>query len=246
MLVSVIIPYYKSEKYIFKTVDSVIKQSYKNWEIIIVDDENSLHSKIVLNLIRLKNHKIKIFTNNSNKGVSFSRNVGIKKSKGKFIAFLDSDDYWKKNKLKKQVSFMVKNKAKASFTSYTCKDERGKFLYNVIAKKNLDYNFLLSQCPICCSSVVLKKSIAKNIYFKNLLTKEDYELWLRLSKKNIFYGMKNILTVFTSRKNSLSSKQFNKIFNAYYIYRVFNKKGLFKSLYFVLRLYLNAIIKKIL
>ncbi len=98
-MISIIVPYYKSEKYIHKCFDSVYNQSYKNYELIIVDDEHSENAKKILNEIKKKSKKVNIFkTHLPQSGVSIARNIGIKKSKGKFIAFLDSDDFWKKKK----------------------------------------------------------------------------------------------------------------------------------------------------
>ena len=110
MLVSIITPYYQSKKYIFKSVRSVIQQTYKNWELIIVDDENSIESKYLLDNIKIMHKNIKILSTKTNLGPGLARNLGIKKSKGKFIAFLDSDDFWHENKIEEQVLFLKKKK----------------------------------------------------------------------------------------------------------------------------------------
>ena len=110
MLISIIIPYYKDKENIFDAVNSALKQSYKNIEIIIIDDENSMFSKKILTNIKKKNKKIKVLQTRKNKGVSFARNLGSKHAAGNLIAFLDSDDIWKKDKLTMQVDFMNKNK----------------------------------------------------------------------------------------------------------------------------------------
>jgi teichuronic acid biosynthesis glycosyltransferase TuaG len=247
MLVSIIIPYFKSEKYIQQAVNSVLKQKYKNWELIIVDDEISNSSKDILNKIknRIKN-KIRIISNSKNFGAGISRNRAIKISRGKYIAFLDSDDFWNKNKLYKQIYFMKEKKVKISFTSYKVINESEYSIYSVKADFSLNFNQLLKECPICCSSVVVESSILKKNIFRNLRTKEDYELWLRLSRKFTFYGVNKILTIYRSRKNTLSSNQFNKIYNAFYIYNSLNNFNFIKSIFYVVRLYLNAFIKKFL
>ena len=110
MLVSIIIPYYKDKKNIFYSVKSAINQNYKKIEVIIIDDENSDTSKKTLLNIKKKNKKIKVISTKKNLGASQARNLGVKHSSGKLIAFLDSDDVWKKDKLIKQVHFMNKNK----------------------------------------------------------------------------------------------------------------------------------------
>lgn len=241
MLVSIIIPYYKSEKYIDKTINSVLNQTYKKWEIIIIDDENSEKSRKILSSYKSK--KINILKNSKNLGVANSRNKGIKKSKGTYVAFLDSDDYWHKDKLKSQIKFMKKNNHKFSYTSYSAfKDDN--IIYNVYVKKILNYKSLLKSNPICCSSVVCNKKILQKNKFPPLKTKEDYALWLRLSKKMNLIPLKKILVFYRLREQSLSSKHFNKIFNAYRIFKKNVSRNPVIIIYFVIRLYINAFKKK--
>jgi teichuronic acid biosynthesis glycosyltransferase TuaG len=247
MLVSIIIPYFKSEKYIQQAVNSVLKQKYNNWELIIVDDEISNSSKDILNKIknRIKN-KIRIISNSRNFGAGISRNRAIKIARGKYVAFLDSDDFWNEKKLYEQIYYMKEKNAKISFTSYKVINESEYSMYSVKAEFNLNYDELLKKCPICCSSVVIETGLLKKNIFRNLKTKEDYELWLRLSRNFTFYGINKILTTYRSRKNTLSSNQFNKIYNAFHIYNSVNNFNFIKSIFFVVRLYLNASIKKFL
>lgn len=244
MKVSIITPYFKSEKYIFNTVRSVIKQTFSSWELIIIDDENSKISKNILSKIKSKSKKIKIVTNKKNIGAGLSRNVGINYSKGKYIAFLDSDDIWEKQKLEKQIQFMEKKKYLVSFTSYVAFNLNKNKLYSVNAPSILNYQDLIKACPICCSTVIVHKSIISKYKFKKIITKEDYELWLRISKKYFFYGLSGHFTRLIIRPNSLSGNQLNKIFNAFKIYNYFNRNSIIKSLFYVLRLYINAFKKK--
>lgn len=244
MLVSVIIPYFKDEKNIVNSVNSALNQSYNKIEIIIIDDENSKKSYQILS--NLKNKKIKIFKTKKNLGVARARNLGIKKSKGDFIAFLDSDDLWKKNKLYYQLKIMKKYSIDFCFTAYQAVREK-KVIYSVSSPKKINYNQLIYSNPICCSSILIKSKILKKNYFKNIQTKEDYELWLRLAKKNFsFMGINKTLTKYQLRKNSLSSKHLNKIKNAFLIYYKFNNFDYIKSLFCVLILYWNAFKKKFL
>jgi glycosyltransferase involved in cell wall biosynthesis len=247
MLVSIIIPYFKSEKYIQQAINSVLNQKHKNWELIIIDDEISILSKDILYKIKKKNkNKIKILFNKKNFGAAISRNRGISIAKGKYIAFLDSDDFWNKNKLYEQINFMEKKNVKISFTSYKVLNELNRPTYSVKANFNLNYDELLKKCPICNSSVVVSRDVLKRNDFRDLKTKEDYELWLRLSRKFFFYGIDKVLTTYRSRKDTLSSNHLNKIYNAFYIYNSLNNFNFIKSIYYVVRLYLNAFIKKFL
>ena len=242
MQVSVIIPYFKDEKNISKSIASVLNQNYKNIEIIIIDDENSKNSKKILN--KLKHKKIKILYTKKNLGVAKARNLGIKRSKGKFIAFLDSDDRWKKNKIYYQLKIIKKYNVDFCFTAYEAV-KQNKIIYKVGVPQKIHYKELIYSNPICCSSTLIKSDIIKQNKFRNLLTKEDYELWLRLAKKNYFFlGINKILTIYQVRENTLSSKHFNKVKNAFVIYRKYNNFSYMKSLLLVFILYFSAFKKK--
>ena len=119
--VDIIVPVYNSQKYISKTINSVFRQTYKNWKLIIIDDASTDDTKKILDTIYKKNKnkkKITIFKNNINRGQAFSRNRGLKYSKSKFVTFLDSDDFWDKNKLKNQIKFMLKYNYDFTYSDY--------------------------------------------------------------------------------------------------------------------------------
>ena len=244
MLVSIITPYYQSKEYIFQSVKSVIQQTYKNWELIIVDDENSEESKYLLDKIKIKHKNIKIFSTKNNIGPGFARNLGIEKSKGKFIAFLDSDDYWHKAKIEKQMIFLKKNNIDICYTGYSV-FSNNKTIYKPKIPPFMNYYNFLKECPICCSSVIIKKKIFNSLGFKNYQTKEDYELWLRITKRKInFFGLNEYLTFYRSRKDSLSSYQFNKLINAFNIYKRHYGFKPFFIFFSIARLYFNALKKR--
>ena len=145
-----------------------------------------------------------------------------------------------------KLNLWKKKNAKITFTSYRVINESKKTIYNVNANFNLDYRQLLKKCPICTSSILIERDILKKNNFRNLKTKEDYELWLRLSHDFIFYGINKVLTTYRSRTNTLSSNQSNKIYNAFYIYNSLNNFNYLQSIYYTIRLYFNAFIKKFL
>lgn len=246
MLVSIIIPYYKDEENVYKSVYSALNQTYKSFEIIIVDNENSISSKKILDNFKKKSKKIKIIKNENNKNYAgIGRNLGIKYAKGKLIAFLDSDDFWKKKKLELQVSKMIKTNADILFTNFIAVDNKNKKLYEVITPKILTFNIFLKSCPVCCSSVIIKKKCFSKAIFKDYKTKEDYDLWLRLSKSNFRIESLNLnLTMYRVRSKSLSSLHLNKIINAFRIYYFSLKFSFLYSIFCVIRLYLNAFKKK--
>ena len=247
MLVSIIVPYFNDSEHINQSINSALIQTYKKIEIIIIDDENSENSKDTLNKIKKKSKKIKVLKTTKNKGVAFARNLGIYKSKGKFIAFLDSDDVWKKNKLLDQISIFKKKDIDICFTGYFGIKNNERIIYKVPPPSLINFENLLKECPISCSTILLKKKILSNIKFKNLKTKEDYLLWLELAQKNFkFFGINKFLTLYRVRKNSLSSLHLNKLFSAFKIYSYYLNYNYLIALVFVIRLYINAFRKKFL
>ena len=179
-LVSIITPYYKKKKYIELTINSVLQQTYKNFELIIIyDDQNKEDLNLLKNLTK-KDKRIKLYINKKNLGAGRSRNKGIKLSQGSLIAFLDADDLWTRNKLKKQIFFMKKSLVDISHTSYHIINSDNKIIGNRIAK-DMNHKLLLSSCDIGLSTVIMKKEIITNkIKFANINTKEDYVLWLKI------------------------------------------------------------------
>ncbi len=243
-LVSVIVPYYKKAKYIKKTLESILSQTYSKFEIILIHDDPGNIDLEYLYKLKKKDRRIKLLSNKKNLGAGFSRNKGIKKAKGFFIAFCDADDTWKKNKLEKQISYMKKKNIDFCFSSYDQINFKGKRIKTVIAPKYQKLNDLLKDCKIGLSTVILKKKIISKKYeFPNLKTKEDLCLWIKLSKKNNLVGYDKILSNWRKLDNSLSSSSIQKIkdgFTLYYTHLGFN---FFKSIYFLLLLSLNFVKK---
>ncbi len=243
--ISVIIPFYDNFNLLQKAIYSVQSQSFKNYELIIIYDNPEDKENIKLLKEFVKKKKIKVLINNKNLGAGLSRNRGIRKAKGEFVAFLDSDDIWRKNKLQIQYNFMKKNNLSISHTSYALFDENNRFLQKRLAKK-LNYFDLLKSCDIGLSTVMVKrKLILKHKLFPSLKTKEDYVVWLKISKSGIlFYGIKKVLTNWTDRKNSLSKSFFQKIKDAFKVYYKFEKFNFLDSLFKVIILSINYLRKK--
>ena len=243
-LVSIIMPYYKKKKYIELAVNSVIQQTYKNFELIIVyDDENKEDLNLLKNLIK-KDKRIKLYINKKNLGAGRSRNKGIKLSQGSLIAFLDADDLWTRNKLKRQIFFMKKNLIDISHTSYHIINSDNKIIGSRSAK-DMNYKLLLNSCNIGLSTVIMKKEIITNkIKFANINTKEDYVLWLKitLNNKKIF-ALKNNLTKWRKLNDSLSASKIQKLYDGYLVYRKYMNFSLVKSFIRLILLSFNYALK---
>ena len=244
-LVSVIIPYYKKRKFISETLDSAINQSYKSLEIIIIYDDVNKTDIEFLKKIAKKDNRIKIIENSEKMGAGKSRNIGIERSKGKYIAFLDADDIWHLDKLKKQINFMEQYEYFISHTTYSIINENKDILGKRVAKNFFRLSEILKSCDIGTSTVVLHKNlITQNVKFASLATKEDFVLWLRILKNNVsIYGLNEDLTFWTKSKNSLSSSTFQKLVDGFRVYYNYMNFGFIKSVYYLICLSINFLKK---
>ena len=245
-LVSIVIPYYRKKEYIKQSINSVLNQTYKNFEIIIIyDDEELIEWNYLKSIIR-SNKKIKLIRNKKKLGAGLSRNKGIKLSKGKYIAFLDSDDYWNKNKLKAQINFMNFNKYSISHTTYQIINQNNKKISIRRARSFFKIQDLLYSCDIGLSTVVLKRNLfSNNIKFPNIKTKEDFVLWLKILKKKIpIVALDKNLSCWRKLNNSLSSSTIQKIFDGFKVYHVYMNYGIFRSILNLIFLSVNFLKKK--
>ena len=245
--VSIIICYYKKKFFFKKTITSILKQTYKNYELIVIyDDNNKTELKFVKKILE-KIPKFKIIINEKNIGAGLSRNKGIKYAKGKYIAFCDADDLWHKDKLMSQVNYMQEKKINFCHTSYKVIDYNGKYIGNFCVVNKLNYGSLLKSCDIATSSVIVSRNIlrGKNL-FTNFKTKEDYSLWLKIVKKEKeLNGINTNLVFWRSVRNSLSSSFFQKLIDAFKVYKISENYNSIISTYLVIRLSMFALLKKI-
>lgn len=243
--ISIIIPYYKKLSFFKKTIDTIKNQSFKNYEVIIIyDDDDKKDLKFVKSLIKC-NKKFKLFVNKKNLGAGKSRNIGINLSRGEYISFLDSDDLWLRNKLKDQYKFMSNNNYDFSHTSYSIINDKGLKIQNRYAKQITLYSDLLKSCDIGLSTVMIKKQCLKKLKFPNLKTKEDYVLWLKIAKKKIkLFGLNKTLVLWRKTSNSLSANTLQKIKDSFLVYYKYEKQNFITTAFYVLRLSFNYILKK--
>jgi len=242
--VSIIIPYFKNIRYIDQSISSAINQTYKNLEIILIYDDVDKKDFLKLTKKYKKYKNISFLINKKNLGAGPSRNRGLRVCKGKFIAFLDADDYWKKNKLKLQIDHMLKNSLDFSFTSYEILKNNKKKIHEV--KEFYSYNDLIKKCDIGLSTVVMSSKILKYGKFPNIKTQEDYALWLKYSKKGLrLGGIQNPMSIWRDTPNSLSKDIYQKLHDAFLVYYKFEKLGFYKSVWNVLILSINKIKKRL-
>ena len=243
-LISIIITYYKKKQFINQTIQSILNQSYKNFELIFVYDDNDKDDLKYIKKVLYNIKRKKIIINNRNLGVAKSRNLAIKRSKGTYIAFIDSDDLWKKNKLLNQLNFMQKNGFHFSFTSYGIINEQNKIIGKREVFIDANYKDLFNSNFIGLNTVMVHKKIFSKLVFPPLKTQEDYALWLKLLRQGfkLKYLNQN-LSFWRKSKNSLSSNVFQKLSDAFKLYYIYEKKNFIFSIYSVIVLSYNKLIK---
>ena len=211
-LVSVIMPNYNSEKYVKNTVESVLRQTYANWELIFVDDFSTDSSLSIVESFH--DERIRIFRNRVNQGAAVSRNVGIEAARGKWIAFLDSDDLWLPDKLSKQLTYMVENGYDFTCTSYEVINENAEKLAVFIPKKErFTYRDILKHNHIGCLTVIYHaERLGKVMMPPEAIKREDLACWLSILRNGTpVHCMPDVLSVYKVHKNSVSSNKWKMI-----------------------------------
>jgi len=245
--VDVIMPNYNKSQYLEESINSIIYQDYKNWNLIIIDNASTDDSKKVLDKFKSRYDKIKVVYLKKNKGVSFSRNLGMRLSKGEYLAFLDSDDYWAKGKLSEQINFMQKYNHVFTYTDFTpfiSKNNVKIFKKKVIAPNNFKFEQFLNDTSISTSSMMLKKSSIKTIKFPIIKNFEDYFFKCKILKEIKFATNLNLnMMYYRITKNSLSSNRFRNAYWLFYINMRYNKLSIFRNMKSLLLVSLSSIKK---
>jgi len=243
--VDIVLPNYNSADYVSATIESVINQTFKNWKLIIIDGNSNTETKKILK--KYENHpNINIIWLKKNKKAGFCRNLGIRNSKSDYVAFLDSDDIWEKEKLLKQLTFMLKNKYYFTYTNYTAfksQNQRDN-LRKIHPPKYFTFGSFIKNTSIGTSTMIVKRSVINRIKFTNTKICEDYFFKCQILKKvNYAYCLSEDLTKYRIRGDSLQS---NKIRNFYWIWHInknYNHLGFLKNLLSILCISFNSIKK---
>ena len=246
-LVSIIVPVYNAERFLKETIETVLNQTYKNWELLLINDCSTDNSSVVA-----KNYlsdKVKWIDMEKNGGAALSRNKGIEVSKGRYICFLDADDLWDKTKLEKQIEFMISNNCAFSFTGYEFADENGKpngKKVHVLSKIN--YNQALKNTTIWTSTVMfdMNKLTKEDIYMPNVRRGQDTATWWKVLKKiDYAYGLNQILSFYRRTNDSLSSNKFKALKRTWNLYRNVEHLNLVKSSYYFFWYCFNAVKRRV-
>lgn len=244
--ISVIMPAYNAEKTVESAIDSVLKQTFADFELIVINDCSKDHTYEILQNLAEKDDRVAVLQNERNLGVSATRNCGISQAKGEWIAFLDSDDMWREDKLEKQLAWLQNNEeAVISYTASSFIDEFGNlFGYVMEAEEKTTFSTLLKKNLLSCSSVMIRADVMKSLKMPGDQMHEDYYIWLNVLKKYKYaYGLNEPLLIYRLSSNSKSSgrvKSAKMIFNTYHAYG-YNKITAFLLM---LRYSIHSIIKR--
>ncbi|HDR4562317.1 glycosyltransferase family 2 protein [Bacillus cereus] len=234
-LISIITPTYNCGKFIEDTIKSVVKQTYQNWEMIIVDDCSSDNTKEIVEKYTSQDNRIKYYVLQENSGAAVARTKAMELSSGSYMAFLDSDDLWPENKLESQLNFMKENNYAFTCTDYEQIDEKNNHLNKVIkTKEKTNYNGVLLSCPIGNSTVMYNVEKLGKFEVPNIRKRNDDALWLQILKKEKYvYGMPNVLMQYRVRNNSISSNKVDLIKYHWYLYREIENLSILRSAFHI-------------
>lgn len=245
--VSIITATYNSDKFIIATYESIKSQTLTDWEWLITDDCSSDKTKEFLNKIQSEDSRVRVFHNAVNSGAAISRNCSISHATGEYLAFIDSDDLWVKEKLSEQISFMEKYDYGFSFTGYKLMDESGVLINKYIdvdrRKKSFNYrDMLLKKATLGCSTVILKCDRFDDLMMPDIRTGQDYALWLKILKNGgAAFLLDKPLMHYRIVSNSISRNKIKKAKRQWSIYRKIERIPLPFSLYCFLNYIVRAI-----
>ena len=212
-MVSVITPIYNAEKYLVRTLESVLSQTYNNIEIVLVDDRSTDDSARIINSYKEKYSQIVYYLQPQNMGAGYARNKALELAKGQYVAFLDADDVWKPNKIEKQVNLLKEKEGAFCFTAIEMIDGEDNIIKGKRkVRESIDYNFLLSNTMIPTSGVLVDRKLKGDFRMHLRRGGQDYATWLKLLRDGtIAYGIDEALVGYRIDGESLSSNKLKSV-----------------------------------
>ncbi|KGX87207.1 glycosyltransferase family 2 protein [Pontibacillus litoralis] len=233
-LISVVTPAYNAERFIAETIESVMKQTYTNWEMIIVDDCSMDQTVDIVQSYQEQDPRIQLIRLQHNSGSAVARNTAMDHARGRYIAFLDSDDLWIPQKLTKQLAFMQTKDIAFSFTEYVRIQQDGTRTQAIVkAPQCVGYDDLMKRCVIGCLTVMIDRDKIGDIKMVNIRTRQDYVYWLTLTKRGFLaYGLPEVLSEYRLVSNSISSNKWKAAKQNWYVFRQIEQQSLWKSMWY--------------
>lgn len=244
-LVSIIMPSYNTAKFIRETIESVQAQTYTNWELIIVDDCSSDDTDAVVS--EFTDLRIHYFKNEKNSGAAVSRNRALREAKGRWIAFLDSDDLWMPDKLEKQIRFMMENSCFFSYTNYIEIDEDSKPLgVKVTGPKRINKTCMFAYCWPGCLTVMYDANVVGLVQIEDIKKNNDYAMWLKVIQKADCWLLDEVLGSYRKRAGSISHHSYVALIRWHYkLFREANGRGPLSSAVLTCGNLVFGVIKKV-
>ena len=238
-MISIVVPVYNAEKYIKTTIETVLGQTFTDWELLLIDDcstDNSITiiKEVLGEIPETEKAKIHIISNDKNSGAAKTRNIGIEQAKGRYLAFLDADDIWYQDKLVKQLQFLENTAAAFSFTAYEFGDEEAKGTGKIVSvPPKLSYRQALSRTVIFTSTTLFDLTkIDKELLRMPKVASEDTATWWKILRSGyVAYGLNEVTTIYRRPPHSLSANKMNAIKRIWYLYREVEKLKLIDSIY---------------
>lgn len=244
-LVSIITPVYNKEQHVAEAIESVMAQSYADWELILVDDASSDDSRQVIRPYLDADPKIRYIRLDRNEGAAYARNVGLEAARGRYLAFLDADDVWMADKLEKQLDLMRSGGRGFSYTAVEFIDEDG----TVLKRKRkiipvVDYRHLLCNTVIACSTVVIDRQMIGDVRMPPVRKGQDFATWLSILRRGEkAYGIDEVYARYRISRGSISSNKLGALRRTWNIYRNVEKIPLFPACFYFLMYVINAVKK---
>ncbi|HEO8420177.1 teichuronic acid biosynthesis protein TuaG [Niallia sp. FSL W8-0635] len=245
--VSIIMPSYNCKEYISFSIESVRAQTYTDWELLIVDDHSTDGTVELLKEWEKADGRIRVFYRTVNGGAAIARNMALDHACGKYIAFLDSDDRWKKDKLEAQLAYMKENNYAFTFTAYECIDQKGTCLKKYIrAPKQVDYQTMLKNTIVGCLTVLIDRDQVGDFRMPNIRTRQDLATWLMILKRGFrAFGLNEILAEYRVGNESISKNKWKAAKNNWHVYRQIEQLNVFQSSWYFSHYAYNAIRKRL-
>ncbi|MGX7348645.1 glycosyltransferase family 2 protein [Dolosicoccus paucivorans] len=247
-LISVITPVYNAQEFIQETIESVQNQTFQQWEMILVNDQTPDNSVALIEELMQNDPRLKLIHLPENGGAAVARNAGLDEARGRYVAFIDSDDVWHPQKLEKQLEFMQENQYDFTYTNFALMTEEGDIRKDrVNLPLELGYYDLLKNTSIACSTVMIDRQKVGPFQMPLVRKGQDTATWLMLMRERGVkaYGLNEVLNYYRQVQGSISSNKFGALKRTWYLYHHLEGLPFLKASYYFLHYVVNAILRRI-
>lgn len=243
-IVSVVTPLFNCAGYLDRTVKSVLSQSFQDWEMIMVDDCSTDDSFSVANSYAMQDGRIRVIRLPENSGAAVARNTAIKAARGRYIAFLDSDDQWLPHKLETQLRFMEEHSIAFSYAAYEKINEQEEVIATMRVPEKVSYRDLLKVCSVGCLTAMYDTHRLGKVYMPQIRKRQDLGLWLRILKKEPYaYGVQQVLGLYQLRSDSISANKRSAAQYTWKLYREVEELSFFVAGYYFAHYAVNGFLR---